>query len=200
MGREQARTRSKYLEIWGFSPRFGSPNVRLNSGTEVGNLSEIISIDYQLGEHGWSEFRLTVGDASVVVGPFGYCSDALGDLVRAALMIATSGFTVEVLFDGEPREWRLMAGAYYDTSRWTDFRLRVTDQGANIFEVPCSADAFVRAVLKAAQAIWDEYGADGYDDVWGGPQGFPLRALSALKTAVTISEPRTSWAFPSAKS
>ena len=117
---------------------------------------------------------------------------------RSWMRIDTYGFQAEVSFDGEPREWRLMAGAYFDPawSNWTDFRLRVTDQGTKIFEAECAAEAFVQAVLNAAQAIWDEYGADGYDKMWGGPRGFPLRALNALKTAVSIQEPRTSWAAP----
>ena len=174
-------------------------------------MPEDVSIDYELGRNGWSQFRLTVGTASVVVGPFGYCSDALGDLVRAALMIATSGWRAEVSFDAEPMEWRLLIGAYVDPGpRWTDFRLRVLTfpsldfppipehDGNKVFEVECSPDSFVQAVLGAAQDVWDRYGADGYDQIWGGPRGFPVRALSALKTAVSVREPRTSWSFPSA--
>ena len=184
---------------------------------EVGHrgseLLEEVSIDYQLGRAGWSEFRLTVGAASVVVGPFGYCSDALGDLVRAALMIATGGWRAELSFDGEPPEWRLLIGAYWGTDppKWTDCRLRVLtfpscsprapeSEGDKIFEAQCSPESFVQAVLKAAQGIWDEYGADGYDRVWGGPRGFPLRALSALKVAISVQEPRTDWAFSRADS
>ena len=64
-----------------------------------------VSIVYDLGRHGWSSFQLTVGDSVVDIGPFGYCTDALGDLVRAALMLVTSDYRVEVSFDGEPREW-----------------------------------------------------------------------------------------------
>jgi hypothetical protein len=45
-------------------------------------LPDEVSIDYQLGQHGWSQFTLAVGAVSTVVGPFGYCSDALGDLGR----------------------------------------------------------------------------------------------------------------------
>jgi hypothetical protein len=95
-----------------------------------------------------------------------------------------------------PGNGAFMAGAYFDPawSNWTDFRLRVLDQGTKVFEAECSAEAFVQAVLNAAQGILDKYGIDGYDEIWGGPRGFPLRALSALKTAVSISEPRTSWA------
>src|ERR1700722_5022727 len=67
-----------------------------------------VSIAYDLGQHGWSSFQLTIGDRAMDIGPFGYCTDALGDLVRAALLIATSDYRVEVRFDGEPREWRLV--------------------------------------------------------------------------------------------
>jgi hypothetical protein len=40
-------------------------------------VSEKVCIQYELGQNGWSNFRLNVGTASVVVGPFGYCTDAL---------------------------------------------------------------------------------------------------------------------------
>ena len=80
-------------------------------------MSEKVCIQYELGKNGWSNFRLNVGTASVVVGPFGYCTDALGDLVRAALMIASSGWRAEVSFDGEPMEWRLIVGPYWDPAQ-----------------------------------------------------------------------------------
>ena len=66
-------------------------------------MAETVCIDYQLGKNGWSRFQLSVGTASVVIGPFGYCTDALGDLVRAALMIATTGLRAEVRFDAYAR-------------------------------------------------------------------------------------------------
>jgi hypothetical protein len=170
-------------------------------------VSQEVCIHYQLGQHGWSNFRLNVGTASVIVGPFGYCTDALGDLVRAALVIATSGLQAEACFDAEPMEWRLIAGGYWDAARsgWADFRLRILifpyalsppspeAEGETVFEAQCSAESFVHAVLGAAQAIWDEYGSDGYDKAWGGPRGFPLRALHALKAAISVQEPRTHW-------
>jgi hypothetical protein len=78
----------------------------------ITEMADEVAIDYQLGQHGWSQFRLTVGDASTVVGDFGYCTDALGDLVRAALLVATSGARAEVSFDGEPTEWRLERAAF----------------------------------------------------------------------------------------
>lgn len=168
-------------------------------------MTDDVRIDYQLGKHGWSRFQLSVGAASVDVGPFGYCTDALGDLVRAALMIATSGLRAEVCFDAEPMEWRLIVGAYPASSGWTDFSLRVMTfqyasdpplpetEGQKLFEARCSAEGFVHAVLRASEAVWDKYGVSGYDKDWGGPCGFPVRALTALKAAISVQEPRTCW-------
>lgn len=135
-------------------------------------MTDAVSIDYRLGKNGWSQFQLSVGTASIGVGPFGYCTDALGDLVRAALVIATSGLTAEVSFDAEPMEWRLIAGPYPALAGWTDFSLRVLTfpdatgprlpqaEGNLLFEAQCTAESFVSAVLGAAEAVWDEYGAE----------------------------------------
>jgi hypothetical protein len=72
-------------------------------------VTDAVCIGYQLGKNGRSRFQLNVGPTSVIVGPFGYTTDALGDLVRAALMIATSGLRAEVSLNAEPMEWRLIA-------------------------------------------------------------------------------------------
>jgi hypothetical protein len=119
-------------------------------------------------------------------------------------MIATSGSRAEVSFDAEPMEWRLIAGPYWHPARsgWTDFSIRVLTfpslfdppspeaEGNCLFEAQCSVESFVHAVLEAAQAVWEKCGADGYDKAWGGPCGFPLRALDALKTAISVQEPQ----------
>jgi hypothetical protein len=168
-------------------------------------VTDNVCIDYQLGKNGWSRFQLNVGATSIVVGPFGYCTDALGDLVRAALIIAASGLRAEVSFDAEPMEWRLIVGPYAASSGWTDFSLRVFTfpdatghplseaEGRKLFEAQCTAESFALAVLRAAETVWNDYGVDGYNRVWGGPCGFPLRALSALRAAISVQEPRTHW-------
>ncbi len=142
-------------------------------------------------------FGLTVGGNAINVGPVGYCTDALGDLVRAALMLATFDFRVEVCFDGEPREWRLVV----DEGWKADLRLRVLifdrgipaklpeEQGQLIVEGRVTADDFARAVQKLAQEIWDAHGASGYDEAWMGQRGFPLRGLKALDAALSYDEP-----------
>lgn len=165
-------------------------------------MTEPLSIDYKLGHHGWSSFRLAVGETSTEVGEFGYCTDALGDLVRAALIVATSGDRAEVSFDGEPWEWRLIVDKDWKApTPPREFRVRILvfpdisarsseADGQIVFEALCAADAFARAVQTSAQVIWDEYGADGYNKAWLPLRnGFPLRALQALKAALLTEEP-----------
>jgi hypothetical protein len=169
---------------------------------DAGQVTQSASIDYKLGQYGWSSFDLTIGAASVNVGEFGYCSDALGDLVRAALMIATSADYAEVSFDGEPQEWRLILD---ERSRPTvslpEVRIRVLvfpdasprspeEQGNTIFEARCTVDAVAGAVQAAAQTVWDQYGAEGYNKAWLPIlNGFPLRAMHALSAALSTQEP-----------
>ncbi len=165
-----------------------------------------VSITYDLGRHGWSSFKLTVGRNVLNIGPFGYCTDALGDLVRAALLLATSDYRAEVRFDGEPYEWRLVV----DEGWKPELRLRVLTFDDGFAEQPevdgkleiegqVTADDFARAVQHVAQGIWDTYGADGYNQAWTGQRGFPLRGLRALETALSYAEPvKLSRAVPAA--
>lgn len=171
-------------------------------------LSDPVSIAFRLTGHGWASFTLRIGQASIEVGEFGYCTDALGDLVRAALMIATSGRFAEASFDGEPREWRLLIGTNYDVGlasgrlpvrvkTFPHAGLRSPEaEGEQIFEVDADLDQFCRAVEKAAQAVWDQHGAHGYNEAWTPIiAAFPLRALQALKAALATQEP----ALPAAR-
>ena len=50
-----------------------------------------VSITYNLQPNGWAGFALNVEEATINVGEFGYCTDALGDLLLAALTIVTGG-------------------------------------------------------------------------------------------------------------
>jgi hypothetical protein len=165
-----------------------------------------VSIEYTLGQHGWSSFKLTAGDKTIDIGEFGYCTDALGDLVRAALLIAANGSRAEACFDSEPMEWRLVVERDWTQGLpATALRLRVltfdsfwpeapASDGKVMLDAYVAADAFADAVRTAAQRIWDTYGPHGYDDAWNGMNGFPLRALKALKAALTEQdEPARRW-------
>ncbi len=165
-------------------------------------MTEAVSIEYKLGEYGWSSFQLTIGTVSTHVGPFGYCTDALGDLVRAALMVATSVSRAEVSFDGEPREWRLIVEKEWGMIGEPTAKLGIKvlvfphilprapdSEGEKVFEAYTSPDAFAGAVLDAVQRLWDANGAEGYNRAWNGFQGFPLRGLQALRAALSVEEP-----------
>jgi len=159
-----------------------------------------VSIDYDLGQHGWSSFTLRVGDRAVEVGTFGYCTDALGDIVRAALAMAAGSWRARVSLDAEPFEWRLVLvrrpyrngeAAQLDLQILTfpDIYAEAPDtEGALKFEAICDVEAFARAVAQAAGQVWERHGADGYNQLWAGHEGFPLRALAALTTALGTSE------------
>ena len=43
---------------------------------------------------------------------------------------------------------------------------------ACVFQAHVTADDFAGAVQKAAQGVWDDYGAHSYDEAWNGPNGF----------------------------
>lgn len=144
-----------------------------------------VSIAYDLGQNGLSSFRLTVDDKTLDIGPFGCGADALGHLIRAALMMAISADRVEVSFDGEHYEWLLSLEEDWEP----ELSLRVEGNGEVLLEGRIAADDFARAVQKAGQGIWDTYKAEGYNDAWNGPRGFPLRALKALDAALSCDEP-----------
>jgi hypothetical protein len=158
-----------------------------------------VALSYELGEAGWASFSLKVGAKSIYVGTFGYCTDGLGDLVRAALEIATGSWRAEALFDGEPEAWRLRLQRDWSTpgvrtlmvgvDQLDDISLAAERPGAELFSVSCDADAFAQAVAEGAEAVWRDHGAEGYNRLWNGlNQGFPLRALTALKAALATEE------------
>ena len=170
-----------------------------------------VSIDYDLGQHGWSSFTLRADGHAIEIGRFGYCTDALGDLIRAALLVATAAPRAEARFDGEPAEWRLILGEPTGWVLVTDWaarppppppgvRLRVLtfdsylldapdEKGTAVLDTYVTGDAFARAVQEAAWSVWDTHGPCGYTELWTGSKGFPLRALKALDVALEHQDP-----------
>jgi len=163
-----------------------------------------ISIRYDLGQYGWASFTIVAGEQSVEVGDFGDCTDALGDLVQAALLIATGASRAEARFDGEPNEWRLVvvdtgsrdppvSAERPVTQRQVTVRVMAfadlmqylpEEEGGVLFDALVGRGAFALAVQRAAHAVWDQYGSEGYDAAWLSTDGFPVRALKALDAAL----------------
>jgi len=162
--------------------------------------SASISIDYDLGRSGWSKFTLTVGDRSTKVGAFSYCTDALGDLVRAALAMATGADRAEVRLDLEPdQQWLIFQRANRSSGLGGSCSVTVLEleeldglpqrPGRALLEATARVETMARAVADAAQAVWDRHGADEYNTLWMGDRGFPLSALRALQCALEVEDP-----------
>jgi hypothetical protein len=108
------------------------------------------------------------------------------------------------LFDGEPIAWRLRLQRDWTSPGATllnvavdelpDVARAADETGKELFSATCDFDIWGHAVAEAAEAVWREHGADGYNRLWDGPDhSFPLRALTALKTALGAEEaPRPS--------
>src|SRR5689334_10922367 len=68
---------------------------------------DMVSLNFSIGPDGWRRLRLRVDGQEIEVGPFGADTDALGDLVRAGVHLATGGQAATIRFDGEPENWLL---------------------------------------------------------------------------------------------
>ncbi|HKP77753.1 MAG TPA: hypothetical protein VJU34_01360, partial [Phenylobacterium sp.] len=67
-----------------------------------------VAVTFDLRTHGWATCLLKIGNAELLMDGISYTTDVLGDLVRAALMIASGGQQAACSFDREPAEWRLL--------------------------------------------------------------------------------------------
>lgn len=173
---------------------------------------EPVSFCYQLTEHGWASLEVLVGGRKLVISEFTSLTDGLGDLVRAALQVATGASHVGVIFDKEPRRWGLAlepAGLSPDNRRIA--RLTIRDGGTSLrddgwsnqpvwrwaaqssLEGHVDTDEFARAIQLEASRARELYDDETYRDRWGyfgSLEGFPLRGLRALEAALNIPEYR----------
>lgn len=161
-----------------------------------------VGLAFDVGKSGWSKVALTIGSASISIDDVSYTTDALGDLVRGALILATGGGQAVIQFDHEPSETRMVA-----TRNWTsgipgDLLVRILTfddlyadrpdaEGGEIFSGPCDVDDFARAVLDAAESVGREYGEEGYHAAWTGFAPFPVRGIAALRVALSTVEGAT---------
>lgn len=154
--------------------------------------SSEVDIDCSITGLGWMTIVITASDVSSSPIVASYLTDALGDLLRAILVVATSGDAVEVEFEGEPQIWVL--SLIPDQQGGATIRIRFegwseAEDVPLLYEARCNIDALAKAAIDAAESIWTAYGVDGYNQSWHGDKGFPLRAMAALKAAVEIIEP-----------
>jgi hypothetical protein len=128
----------------------------------------------------------------------------LGDILRAALQIATGGRRAVFSFENEPGEWRWIVERLFEhkTHRYY-FMIRIVTfasgtvmtnaakpdhQGTVAFEAECEPDDFARAALAMGRDVLQRYGMDGYNKRWS-TYVFPLRSLCALEAALNTHDP-----------
>ena len=152
-----------------------------------------VSVEFRITGYGSADINLRVGDDSFLIRGASCTTDALGDLLRMALAIATGTETATASFDGEPMEWRLWAhnlggskGLFLKVLTFADIYKKEPDEAGDIvYSAECGAADFANAVLAAGQQVWATHG-EKYEwlDV-----PFPMRALRALETATVTTDP-----------
>lgn len=159
---------------------------------------DAVSIAFVIKGPGWADLKFHIGSREYVADGVSYTTDVLGDLLRAALLVATGAWTARASFDGEPMETRLIIGNDWDRTEWRkrfwirvftakDIYEKTPDESCDlVFEAECDERAFLNAVLTAATDILNRYGTDDYP--WC-DMPFPMRALRALETALATEEP-----------
>jgi hypothetical protein len=111
------------------------------------------SMMMELYSHGWARLLFESGTRSFEIEGAGYCTDVLGDLVRAATEVVCCAYRTEVSFDSEPLEWRLIVQARAEESTATLSLLEFdTPAGHEVFSCQVARDDFGRAVQRARPA------------------------------------------------
>lgn len=156
-----------------------------------------VHINLNLKAAGWASLEIRAGEKSHTIEGVSYTTDAVGDILRMGLSIATGAWQARASFDGEPVEMRLIAEHIFDHQAGQKYvRLRILgfadiyahqpdEAGFLEFEAECDVEDFTHAVYEAASQMWEELGTNFK---WG-LHPFPLKALRALEIALATKEP-----------
>ena len=140
---------------------------------------------YRLTGAGWSEARLADGSSSVTLAA-SYVGDALGGLLKAVAALLEGAQHARCSWAQEPGESRWI----FDRAG-SEVRLLVLafhhaefpepdDTGRAVFESAGSLREMAEAIAGGAQEVLDEYGEDGYLEVWG-EHPFPVGQLELIQ-------------------
>ncbi len=145
-----------------------------------------MEFSYRLTGTGWSEGRLSDEHASATLTA-SYLGDTLGGLLKAVSALLQGTQQARCSWVQEPGESRWIfdrAGA--------QVRLRVLafhdaefpepdDRGRVVFETTAPLLELANAVARGAQRVLDEYGKDGYRELWSA-HPFPCGQLDLIQT------------------
>ena len=160
-----------------------------------------VRLDLSLQGSGWAQLEIVSPQGTTVIEAISYCTNALDDLVRAGLDIATEKGIGAAIFDHEPALSALVAETSWienndwcsgarlsvirDLPGWIEpsFKWRASVEADAIISVG-SRDELARLFLDMASRLLQEHGEDGYEKLWGGQRPFPRRAVVALEAAL----------------
>lgn len=145
-----------------------------------------IAINYRLTGTGWSECVISYGDKAWVTTA-SYLSDALGNLVRAAVALLSGFSAVTFSFEEEPGEYRWVIRS----PRLNEIDLAVLEfpdlyggrpdhEGKEMLRLRCAPEDFAQAVYEAGSRVLVEEGEAGYSEKWSEHE-FPIHQLAELR-------------------
>jgi hypothetical protein len=153
-------------------------------------------VELEITGPGWADLKLKLGERRFILTSVSYCSDAIGDLARFALQIATGAEQASASFDREPAEWRLIAQSLPDmASEKGPVQISVyefpnmqanapLEAGGLAFRGDCDALAFARAVLSEIKRILPRI-----EEFTTGLYPVPTSALRALEAVLAKPGP-----------
>ena len=144
-----------------------------------------VEFTYRLTSTGWSEGRLEDRHASVTVTA-SYLNDALGVFLQAIAALLDGAQHARCSWVQEPGESRWL---FYRAS--SEVRLRLLgfrdaespepdDRGRLVFETAVPLRELAEAVASGAQKVLDDYGEDGYLELWAA-EPFPVGHLQRIQ-------------------
>jgi hypothetical protein len=149
-------------------------------------MATAVDFHYELTGTGWSECRVSIGDARCEVTA-SYLSDALGELASAVEdVLRWPGVDARAVFVEEPGEyrWRFVAagdnGVHVRIVEYPDWGAREDDAGRTIFDAECGRRALGGAVAAELRRLLDLHGLRGYREKCVN-NDFPATRLSAIE-------------------
>jgi hypothetical protein len=149
-----------------------------------------LTIDYRLVGAGWSECTIRFGEAECEISA-SYLSDALRNLVLAAVAVLAGAHSISVGFDEEPGEYR------WAVSRASGDRVvlkvlefqelwgnRPNSEGKVLLEASLHPLEFAEAVSNATSRVLSAHGAKEYKEKWV-EHKFPAKELELLSAYIT---------------
>jgi hypothetical protein len=148
--------------------------------------AEDLDLDWHLGQAGSADCRIA-DERSAVVLHFGYCTDALRDLLsETASVIAGRAGSARFSFDAEPTEYRWTLRALSDGIEVCIHRFGAfgdPDGSGELEWRSCQPRVRLASVFAdAAQRVLDAHGEDGYLRRWVA-HPFPINELRELRRA-----------------